>query len=78
MTGYQRENQLEESWVEDLTKSLKLFEFIHYIAFNMDYNLAGEGSYDALDEKTKSILKRFKKSIEENLPYIENTFCPYK
>jgi hypothetical protein len=78
MEGYQRENQLDESWREDLPKALKLFEFIHYIAFNMDYDLAGEGSFDTLDEKTKQILTRYRKSIEEDLPYIENTFCPYR
>ena len=48
---------------EDLPKALKLFEFIHYIAFNMDYDLAGEGSFDTLDEKTKQILTRYRKSI---------------
>ena len=78
MEGYQRENHLDESWEEDLPKALKLFEFIHYIAFNMDYDLAGKGSFDTLDNKIKGIMKRFKKSIEEDLPYIENTFCPYK
>ncbi|MGY5859365.1 MAG: phosphotransferase [Candidatus Thorarchaeota archaeon] len=78
MKGYQKENQLDESWVEDLPKALKLFEFIHYNAFNMDYDLAGGGSFDKLDEKTKQILNRYRKSIEEDLPYIESTFCPYR
>jgi Ser/Thr protein kinase RdoA (MazF antagonist) len=78
MTGYDNENQLDESWKEDLPKALKLFEFIHYNAFNMDHDLAGEGSIDKLDKKTKSILKRYRKSIEKDLPYIENTFCPYR
>ncbi|MFW9975559.1 MAG: hypothetical protein ACFFDQ_09860, partial [Candidatus Thorarchaeota archaeon] len=78
MTGYMRENYLNDSWREDLPKALKLFEFIHYIAFNMDYNLAGMGSYDALDEKTKMILNKYRKSIEDGLPYIDSTFCPYK
>jgi len=76
--GYERENQLDESWVEDLPKALKLFEFIHYNAFNMDHDLAGTGSFDALGDGTKQILKRYRKSIEEDLPYIENTFCPYR
>jgi Ser/Thr protein kinase RdoA (MazF antagonist) len=78
MTGYQKENQLDDSWMEDLPKALKLFEFIHYNAFNMDYDLAGKGSFDALDERTKRILNRYRKSIENDLPYIENTFCPYR
>ena len=78
MMGYQRENHLEESWVEDLPKALKLFEFIHYNAFNMDHDLAGKGSFDALDDGTKQILKKYRKSIEEDLPYIESTFCPYR
>ena len=78
MEGYQDENHLEESLIDDLPKALKLFEFIHYNAFNMDHDLAGEGSFDALDEGTKQILRRYRKSIEEDLPYIENTFCPYK
>ena len=78
MKGYQKENQMEDSWVIDLPKALKLFEFIHYNAFNMDYDLAGEGSFEKLDEKTKGILNRYRKSIEEDLPYIENTFCPYR
>ncbi len=78
LSGYERENQLEESWVEDLQKALKLFEFIHYNAFNMDYDLAGKGSFDMLNEGTKQILKRFRKNIEENLPFIENTFNPYR
>ena len=78
MIGYQKENHLDESWVEDLPKALKLFEFTHYNAFNMDHDLAGKGSFDALDGKTKENLKKYRKNIEENLPYIENTFCPYK
>ena len=78
MIGYQTENHLDESWIEDLPKALKLFEFIHYNAFNMDHDLANKGSFDALDGKTKKILKKYRKSIEENLPYIENTFCPYR
>jgi len=78
MKGYQKENRLDESWVEDLPKALKLFEFIHYNAFNMDYDLAGKGSFDTLDERTQQILSRYRKSIEEDLPYIENTFCPYR
>lgn len=77
MKGYEKENHLGQSWKEDLPKALKLFEFIHYIAFNMDYDLAGKGSFDALDEKTKSVLIRYRRSIEEDLAYIENTFCPY-
>ncbi|MFX0108306.1 MAG: phosphotransferase enzyme family protein [Candidatus Hodarchaeota archaeon] len=78
MKGYERENRLDESWREDLPKALKLFEFIHYNAFNMDHDLAGQGTFDTLDEKTKWILNRYRKSIEEDLPYIENTFCPYR
>ncbi|MFW9961782.1 MAG: phosphotransferase enzyme family protein [Candidatus Thorarchaeota archaeon] len=78
MEGYVRENQLDESWKDDLPKALKLFEFIHYNAFNMDHDLAGEGSFEVIDDKTKQILKMYRKSIEESLPYIENTFCPYK
>ena len=78
MMGYERENHLDESWVDDLPKALKLFEFIHYIAFNMDYDLAGKGSFEKLDEKTQQILKKYRTSIEDDLPYIENTFCPYK
>lgn len=78
MEGYERKNQLEESWMEDLPRALKLFEFIHYNAFNMDHDLAGKGSYDALNEGTKQILTKYRKSIEEDLPYIENTFCPYR
>ncbi|TFH07810.1 MAG: hypothetical protein E4H14_07690 [Candidatus Thorarchaeota archaeon] len=78
MIGYMRENHLDESWVEDLPKALKLFEFIHYIAFNMDDDLAGKGSFDTLDERTKQILKKYRKSIEEDLPYIEYTFNPYR
>jgi Ser/Thr protein kinase RdoA (MazF antagonist) len=78
MKGYQKENRLFETWEEDLPKALKLFEIIHYNGFNMDYDLAGEGSLEKLDEKTKHILNRYKKSIEEDLPYIENTFCPYR
>ena len=76
--GYEKENHLNESWLEDLPKAFKLFEFIHYNAFNMDHDLAGTGSFDALDDGTKQILKRYRKSIEEDLPYIENTFCPYR
>jgi Ser/Thr protein kinase RdoA (MazF antagonist) len=78
MIGYERENHLDESWREDLLKALKLFEFIHYNAFNMDHDLAGEGSFDSLDDKTKNILRRYRRSIEEDLSYIENTFCPYR
>jgi Ser/Thr protein kinase RdoA (MazF antagonist) len=78
MTGYHKENRLDDSRMEDLPKALKLFEFIHYNAFNMDYDLAGEGSFDTLDERTKRILNRYRKSIENDLPYIENTFCPYR
>ncbi len=78
MIGYERENHLDASWKEDLPKALKLFEFIHYNAFNMDHDLAGEGSFDKLGRKTKQILNRYRKSIEEDLPYIENTFCPYR
>jgi len=78
MKGYQKENRLDESWEEDLPKALKLFEFIHYNAFNMDHDLAGEGSFNTLDERTQLILNRYRKSIEEDLPYIENTFCPYR
>ncbi|MFW9850697.1 MAG: phosphotransferase enzyme family protein [Candidatus Thorarchaeota archaeon] len=78
MEGYQEENQLDKSIMkEDLPKALKLFEFIHYIAFNMDYDLAGSGSFDSLDDSAKKILRRYRKNIEENLPYIENTFNPY-
>lgn len=78
IAGYQNENHLDESWKEDLPKALKLFEFIHYNAFNMDHDLAGDGSFETLDNQTKKILTRYRKSIEENLPYIENTFCPYR
>ena len=78
MKGYQKENHLDESWLEDLPKALKLFEFIHYNAFNMDHDLAGEGSFENLDEKTQQILNRYRKSIEEDLSYIDNTFCPYR
>jgi Ser/Thr protein kinase RdoA (MazF antagonist) len=78
MTGYQKENRLDESWVEDLQKALKLFEFIHYNAFNMDHDLAGGGSFDTLDDRIKQILNRYRKSIEEDMPYIESTFCPYR
>jgi Ser/Thr protein kinase RdoA (MazF antagonist) len=78
MKGYQKENRLEESWVEDLPKALKLFEFIHYNAFNMDHSLASGGSFDTLDDRTKEILIRYRNSIEDDLPYIENTFCPYR
>jgi len=77
MSGYEKENQLDELWIEDLHTALKLFEFIHYNAFCMDYDLAGEGSFDLLSDRTKQILKRFRKNIEENLPFIENTFNPY-
>ena len=78
MIGYERENHLDESWREDLPKALKLFEFIHYNAFNMDHDLAGKGSFDTLDEGTKQILRKYRQSIEEDLPYIESTFCPYR
>ena len=78
MKGYQKENRLDESCLGDLPKALKLFEFIHYNAFNMDHDLAGEGSFDKLGERTKQILNRYRKSIEEDHPYIENTFCPYR
>jgi len=78
LKGYEEENHLEEFWIEQLPKALKLFEFIHYIAFCMDHDLAGEGSFDKLDEKTKDILTRYRNSIENDLPYIENTFCPYR
>ncbi len=78
MTGYRKENHLDESWVEDLPKALKLFEFIHYNAFNMDHDLAGEGAFNTLDDRTKQILNRYRKSIEDDLPYIDNTFCPYR
>ncbi|MHA2423993.1 MAG: phosphotransferase enzyme family protein [Candidatus Thorarchaeota archaeon] len=79
MEGYQEENHLVESIMEeDLPKALKLFEFIHYNAFNMDYDLAGSGSFDDLEDNTKQILKRYRKSIEDRLPYIENTFNPYR
>ncbi len=78
MSGYERENQLGETWVEDLEKALKLFEFIHYNAFCMDYDLARKGTFDTLNERSKRILKKMRKNIEENLPFIENTFNPYK
>ncbi len=78
MEGYEQENHLDELWMNQLEPALKLFEFIHYNAFNMDYDLAGSGSVELLDERTKTILKRYRYSIEENLPYIENTFCPYE
>ena len=78
MKGYEEENHLEEFWLEQLPGALKLFEFIHYNAFSMDHDLAGDGSFDSLDERTKDILTRYRISIENNLPYIENTFCPYR
>ncbi|MCK5239410.1 MAG: hypothetical protein KAR33_07685, partial [Candidatus Thorarchaeota archaeon] len=78
MKGYEQENHLDDFWMEQLEPALKLFEFIHYNAFNMDYDLAGTGSFDSLEERTKTILSRYKRSIEENLPYIEYTFCPYR
>lgn len=78
MIGYQRENHLDKSWVEDLLKALKLFEFIHYIALNMDHDLADKGSFDALDERSQQILTKLRRNIEEDLSYIENTFCPYR
>ncbi|MFW9926318.1 MAG: phosphotransferase enzyme family protein [Candidatus Thorarchaeota archaeon] len=78
MAGYHEENQLDQSIMEeDFPKALKLFEFIHYNAFNMDYDLAGSGSFDSLNSKTQQILKRYRDSIENDLPYIENTFNPY-
>jgi Ser/Thr protein kinase RdoA (MazF antagonist) len=78
MTGYEEENHLGDSWVEYLPYALKLFEFIHYNAFNMDYDLAGDGRFESLPERIKVVLNRYRGSIEENLPYIENTFCPYR
>jgi Ser/Thr protein kinase RdoA (MazF antagonist) len=78
MKGYEEENHLEDSWTEHLPYALKLFEFIHYNAFNMDYDLAGKGRYKDLPERTKMVLTRYRNSIEENLPYVENTFCPYR
>lgn len=78
MKGYEEENHLEDSWTEHLPNALKLFEFIHYNAFNMDYDLAGKGRFEDLPERIKTALKRYRNSIEENLSYIENTFCPYR
>lgn len=78
MIGYERENQLEESWQNDLHKALKLFEFIHYNAFNMDYDLAGAGSFDTLNAGTKQVLRKFRDSIERDLPFIENALNPYR
>ncbi|MHA1638328.1 MAG: phosphotransferase enzyme family protein [Candidatus Thorarchaeota archaeon] len=78
LKGYEEENHLEEFWLEQLPRALKLFEFIHYNAFCMDHDLAGDGSFDKLDAKTQDILTRYRNSIENNLPYIENTFCPYR
>ena len=78
MKGYEEENHLEDAWVEHLPYALKLFEFIHYNAFNMDYDLAGNGSFEGLPEGIKAVLTRYRNSIEKNLPYIENTFCPYR
>ena len=77
MIGYKRENQFDDYSVEDLNKALKLFEFIHYNAFCMDYNLAGRGDFELLNERTKQILMKLRRNIEENLPFIENTFNPY-
>ncbi len=78
MKGYEQQNHLDEFWMDQLEPALKLFEFIHYNAFNMDNDLADTGSFDSLDERTKTILRRYRRSIEESLPYIENTFCPYR
>jgi len=78
MKGYEQENHLDEFWMGQLEPALKLFEFIHYNAFNMDYDLAGAGSFDSLEERTKVILKRYRRSIEESLSYIKHTFCPYR
>ncbi len=77
MIGYEEENQLDTSWVDHLPYALKLFEFIHYNAFNMDYDLAGHGSFESVPKPIQNILKCYRYSIEENLPYIENTFNPY-
>ncbi len=78
MHGYEEENHLDESWIEQLPYALRLFEFIHYNAFNMDYDLAGSGSFEVLPEKTKAILAKYRRSIEMDLPYIEHTFNPYR
>ncbi|MFW9919767.1 MAG: phosphotransferase enzyme family protein [Candidatus Thorarchaeota archaeon] len=78
MKGYEEENHLDESWIEHLPYALKLFEFIHYNAFNLDYDLAGQGSFLDIPVHVQNILKRYRHSIEQNLPYIENTFCPYR
>lgn len=78
MIGYEQENKLDDFWMDQLEPALKLFEFIHYNAFNMDYDLAGAGSFDALDKRMKDILNRYRHSIVNKLPYIENTFCPYR
>ncbi len=77
MEGYERENQLDDVWMENLPTAMKVFEFIHYIAFNQDYDLAGNGSFEELDSKTQNTLARYILSIEKNLDYIDNTFCPY-
>ncbi len=77
MKGYEEENRLDEDWFEHLPNALKIFEFIHYNAFNRDYDLSGQGSFDDIPTRIQGILKRYRHSIEESLPYIENTFNPY-
>jgi Ser/Thr protein kinase RdoA (MazF antagonist) len=78
MEGYSTENHLDDYQLEQLPYALKLFEFIHYNAFNMDFNLAGSGSIDSLDGKIVDILVRYRQRIEQDLPYIEHTFNPYE
>ncbi len=77
MEGYEKENHLDDVWMKHLPTAMKVFELIHYIAFNQDYDLAGSGSFEELDSKTQNILIRYIHSIEHDLDYIDNTFCPY-
>lgn len=77
MKGYNTMNKLDKFWIDKIPLIMKLFGFLHYNAFMMDFDLAGEGVFETLKEDVKETISKLRNIVENSLPFIKHSFFPY-
>ncbi len=78
LTGYRRQRPLDECWVKQIPRFLKLQEMWIYIAINQFNQIAQGGPWMPIPPKHRALLTRYRQNIEQDIPYLESAYNPWQ
>jgi Ser/Thr protein kinase RdoA (MazF antagonist) len=77
LAGYRAEKPVAPFWIEQIPLFLKFQEMLVYIELN-EYNQMAQGQpLQAIPERHRNLLVRYRHNIEYDIPYLESAYNPW-